>query len=145
MRCMSSCCPLRPQAEMDALMSGGKKLEDLLPECEINPDDMDGVTADVEMADADEDALEAVTLTKDDILMPPSARDFMVSLWPYAYGCDYYKHVVQALFGQTSPNEFAYVSTTAHPSAILAAHDMKIAAHLLLDRGTRCTLISTGS
>jgi hypothetical protein len=135
MRCMSSCCPLRPQVEMDALMSGGKKLEELLPECEINPDDMDGVTADVEMADADEDALEAVTAPKeDDITVPPFARGFMVDLWPYAFGCDYCKHVVQALFGQTNPNEFVYVSTTAHPSAILAAHDMKIATHVLLDR-----------
>ena len=135
MRCMSSCCPLRPQAEMDALLSGGKRPDELLPECEMNPDDMDECTAVAEMADEDEDALEAVTAPKeDDITVPPFARGFMVDLWPYAYGCDYYKHVVQALFGQTSPNEFVYVSTTAHPSAILAAHDMKIATHVLVDR-----------
>ena len=59
----------------------------------------------------------------------------MVDLWPFAYGREYYKHIMTGLFGSSSlPNHCIYLSVTAHPGAVLACHDAKMEAHVVLDR-----------
>lgn len=132
MRCMRRDCPLRPAEELDALVAAGLGSEEMNPDVEMNLDDMEGGAADIDMADADGDNAE----DDDDEIDVPSGRGtgFIVDLWPFAYGKEFYKHLLAAVHPQAQPTNMVYVSTTAHPSALLAAHDRKVQCSTVLDR-----------
>ena len=128
-RCMSASCPFRPRAEMDALASDGN-LDLLNPDCEMNPDDMEWMAEDADGI-AEEDVGD-----DDDITMPSSDRKFRVDVWPFAYCKDFYKHIISGLCNGTvlTPNHVVVFTVTAHPSAVLACHDVKAEVHCVLDR-----------
>jgi hypothetical protein len=131
LRCLDPACKMRPAAELDAVLSVAGE-SDVLPDCEMNPDDMEGGAGDVDMLEETSDALAA----DDDIVKPPPGMPGMiVDLWPFAFSREYYKHICQSLHEQGGlPNHVVYASTSAHPAPMLAAHDAKINAHLILDR-----------
>jgi hypothetical protein len=131
LRCLNPHCPLRPAAELDALLMVAGDGE-VMPDCEMNMDDMEGGAGDADMLEEASDALDA----DDDIVKPPQGmRGMIVDLWPFAFSREFYKHICQSLHEQSGlPNHVVYVSTSAHPAPMLAAHDAKITAHLVLDR-----------
>jgi len=128
-------CPLRPAVEMQELMdNSGGSLDMLRPQCEMNPDDMEIGGVSTEEADAGED-LAQDDADDEDELSPVAPRNFVVDLWPFAFGRDYYKYLLQGVFGASAmPAHFVYMTATAHPGAVLAAHDGKMHAHVILDR-----------
>ncbi len=139
LRCMDADCPLRPRAELDQLTKD-KPLTELAPECELNDSDQEGGAEDVGMgekddeaeADQDEDAPMAVVDTT--IVVPPKHR-LIVDLWPFAYGAEFYKFIIDALYGESGrPQVMIIVTTSAHPGPQLAAYDLKMTSHTVLER-----------
>ena len=57
-----------------------------------------------------------------------------MDLWPFAYGSEFYKHILEALYGQARPQTLIVATTSAHPGPQLAAHALKINVHIVVDR-----------
>ena len=145
LRCLCAACPLRPREDY-AAMSGEDMLQ-LLPDCEINPDDKEGGAEDaagMELEEGgdddmdgelDDDELVAPQATGEDAAQKSQSQRLIVDLWPFAYGREYHKHIHTALFGAHSlPQHLIHISPSAHPGAAMAAHDGKMQAHMVLDR-----------
>ena len=125
MRCLARECPLRSQIERDDL----PEVDD--PACELHGDDLEGGDAEdvVEGGDAEENDKDEAD---DEIVMPSGKHACIVDLWPFAQSRAFYKHIITALFGQSLPKHLILLTRTAHPAALLAAHDSQIAAHVVL-------------
>ena len=130
LRCMNGDCPLRPKEELDQL-TAETPMSDLPPDCEMSKSDLEGDAADVDMGEAD--AGEEDALAADSFLQVPTRR-FVVDLWPFAYGSEFYKHIIEALYGQARPQTLIVATTSAHPGPQLAAHALKINVHIVVDR-----------
>ena len=130
LRCLDGDCPLRPKEELDQL-TAETPMNELSADCEMNASDLEGGAADDEMgvADAGEDDV----LAADSAIQAPTKR-FLVDLWPFAYGSEFYKHIVESLYGQARPQIVIVATTSAHPGPQLAAHDLKMSCHTVLDR-----------
>ena len=101
------------------------------PSAEIQADDKveTGVedmqeSGDAHMADAD----------AEDDLLAPEKRDCVSDLWPFAFGKDYYKAMVQALLPGTSIHNWIVMTTSAHPSVALAGHELGAKVAVYHDR-----------
>ena len=57
-----------------------------------------------------------------------------MKLWPFAYGSEFYKHVIEGLYGAARPNAVIVATRSAHPGIQLAVHDLKLSCHTVLDR-----------
>ena len=76
LRCMDQDCRLRPHDELDVLLSSSGGLESLLPDCEMDRDDMEGGAADVDALEAKDDDQD-----QDDEPMPPPLPSPRGSSW----------------------------------------------------------------
>ena len=100
---------------------------DLPSNMEINPDDLEvmGVDAGVEEEGgaADEPTLGGL-----------GRRDCVVDLWPFAFGKDYYKALIEGLAPNETISHLVILTTSAHPAPALAGHENSMNVHILLDR-----------
>ena len=100
---------------------------------EMDVDDVEHLGVDACMADGDDaDGLELEPSTT----TPAGGRrrDHIVCLWPFAFSKEYYKGIFQSLCGGERLSHIVVLSTSAHPACALAAHDLLVPAHILLDR-----------
>jgi hypothetical protein len=130
LRCVDADCLMRPQEELKPL-TAERTFDELPRECEIPASDKEGDAADVEMGESQDDATAAEGVQ--DILRAPM-KCFVVDLWPCAYGSEFYKHLVTASYGQVLPHSVFIATTSARPGPNLAAFDVKIGGHAILDR-----------
>lgn len=93
---------------------------------EIDPDD-------VEVMGIDEGMGEEAGHEEDLCGLEPQNRDFIVMLWPFAFSRAYYKHMFTSLCGHEGLSHLVVLTTSAHPAPALAAHDLKLTTHILLD------------
>ena len=138
LRCTDKMCPLRPADELQRLMAlaGQDDTTDLRADCEMNADDTEGVI-DAGGGDVMEEPEEGDDREEEgeQLIAPPSKKMMVVDLWPFAFPRQYYKHIYQALNGdQGMPNHIVIITTSAHPSSVLAALDLKVPSHLVQDR-----------
>ena len=138
LRCMSAECPLRPKEELDTLLQlvGGQmdKLVEAGAQCELCADDLQGGAGDEDAAE-DEVGDRALEAEPEPIQMP--GRRMPMDLWPFAFGKEYYKCLITSLSGSGAPGHVVLVSTSAHPAALLAMHDLGVKGHVLRDRVKR--------
>ena len=132
LRCLDSQCPLRTQQENAALKQFGE------PSAVPNNSEIDADDREVENVD-DQMQEETGTSTENDTaleeLVPPgSRRDCIVDLWPFAFGKEYYKALLDGIAPNDSVDHLVVLSTSAHPSVLLAGHDRRMNVHVLLDR-----------
>jgi hypothetical protein len=130
LHCLNRDCTLRPTEELNQL-TAETPLCNLFATCEMNNSDMDGDAADHDMGE--EDAGEEGGLASDSILEVPTKR-FAVKLWPFAYGSEFYKNVIEVLHGAARPDAVIVATLSAHPGIQLAVHDLKLSCHTVLDR-----------
>ena len=99
---------------------------------EMEVDDKDHLGVDEGMADGDDnDGLEP----EPSIAMPAGGkRDLIVGLWPFAFSKEYYKAIIAGFCGGERLSHIVVLSTSAHPACALAAHDLRLTAHIHLDR-----------
>jgi hypothetical protein len=97
---------------------------------EMDMDDVEHLGVDACMDDADGPEPEPTNT------MPAggSKRDHIVCLWPFAFGKEFYKSLVQGVCGGERLSHIVVLTTSAHPACLLAAHDLLVPAHVHLDR-----------
>lgn len=98
----------------------------------MHADDKEELGVDAGMADGEPvDGLEPEAN-----LAPPlgGKRDMIMSLWPFAFSTEYYKAIIQGVCGGERLSHLIVLSTSAYPAHALVAHDLRITAHILLDR-----------
>lgn len=95
-------------------------------------DDLEALGVDEGMADGDdEDGLEPEA----NLVTPPGGkRDLIIGLWPFAFSKEYYKAIVEGLCGGERLSHIVVLTTSAYPAHALMAHDLRLTAHVLLDR-----------
>jgi hypothetical protein len=96
---------------------------------EIDPDDTEHVGVDAGMGDGDDDGQE-----QEPTIAKPGKRDLIVNLWPFAFSKEYYKAIVEGFCGGERLSHIVVLSTSGHPAYALAAHDLRLTAHVHLDR-----------
>ena len=122
-RCIDAACPLRTQEEVDALAAkhdGDLQLCDASDE--LNPDDQQASAGDDEVGLEEDGAGEQFEL----LVEPPRGSRMLMDLWPFAFTREYYKCICTSLYKESGlPTHWMVITTTAHPGALLAAHDLK--------------------
>ena len=53
----------------------------------------------------------------------------IVELWPWAHPKEFYKRIFTGLLQNEAMRHFVYMTTSAHPSALLAANDLQMDCH----------------
>jgi len=124
LRCMDRLCPLRPVGEA---LEKDKEVDSAV---EMNQDDLEVIGVD----DCVEEEVVEVSEVEEALLAPPSRRDCIVDLWPFAFGRDFYKQLFDAVAPQESISHCVVLSTSAHPAPWLAAFDAGMNVHVVLDR-----------
>lgn len=127
LRCLERCCPLRPEAERNVLAEG----EDISVHAEMDVDDVEHLGVDEGMGDGEDDDQEPT------IALPGGKRDLTVALWPFAFSKEYYKSIIEGVCVGERISHIVVLSTSAHPAYALAANDMRLTAHVHLDRVSR--------
>ena len=135
LRCLDSQCPFRPQDEKTALMPLDGNLAQIPANSEIPAEDREHENVDAHMQDdssaPDKDPMADVLAQ----LLPPSGRrDCIVDLWPFAFGKEFYKALIDGVAANESLDHMVVMTTSAHPSLPLAGHDRHMNVHVLLDR-----------
>ena len=135
LRCLDSQCPFRPQQEKTALLPQDGNLAAIPTNAEIHADDREHEHVDSHMQDdsssPDKDPIADVLAQ----LLPPSGRrDCIVDLWPFAFGKEFYKALLDGVAPSESLDHLVVLTTSAHPSLPLAGHDRHTNVHVLLDR-----------
>lgn len=103
--------------------------EDRGPRTELDPDHAEVQLEDVVQEDADD----AASCAKVIGVAGVGSRSCVRDLWPFALPKDYYKAILAAIVAAEASSHFVYVSSTAHPAALLAAKDMNMQIHYVLD------------
>ena len=125
LRCVSSACKLRSapatEDEMKAISQD--------PSAEIAADDK------VETGVEDmQDAEQGGVATDEDLTPPDMKRDCVSDLWPFAFGKDFYKAMVQELLPGLAIHHWIVLTTSAHPSVAVAGHEMGAKVYVFHDR-----------
>ena len=123
-RCLDPNCGLRSTAERQQLEIDG---EGKGPKQELDTDHVETKFDDVMMDE--EEAPPAAVVTVSGVGPRSCVRD----LWPFAMPQDHYKAVLSAIVGAEASSHFVYLTSTAHPAALLAARDMNFQVHYVLD------------
>ena len=118
LRCLCRDCPLRPPHEFKELSLGQVHAEAELDEDHLDARDSDNGEEEVSGSDEEPEAL-----------APPGKRDMIVELWPWAHPKEFYKKIFGELLQNEAMNHFVYMTTSAHPSALLAASDLLMDCH----------------
>jgi hypothetical protein len=118
LRCLSRQCAHRSTAELASVVgdTGPASVQQ-----EIHPDDRE---VDDEGVFEEDESDAAATNGK---------RDFVVDLWPFSRPESFYKQLLM-LLGATKSQVLVAASSTAHPNLLIAARDLKLQVHLLVDR-----------
>ena len=118
LRCMSRECPHRSASEVASLQAVPEPPDAAQ---EIHPDDCE--VGDDGMFEEDDAEMSG----------PISKRDFLVDLWPFSRPESFYKQLLTML-GAAQSQVLVVASSTAHPSVVIAARDLKLQVHLLSNR-----------
>lgn len=126
LRCLDVNCGLRSTAERQELEVGADKG----PKSELAPEHAEEVLEDVMREDEEDSSAAKVAVV---VVGGTGPRSCVRDLWPYAMPKDYYKAILSAIVGSEASSHFVYLSSTAHPAALLAAKDMNLQVHYVLD------------
>ena len=125
LRCLDRSCTLRPSAEAVVLDS----LVDGVPmDAEIAADDREGDLGDAFMFE--EEGEEAGNMEE----AMNSKRDCIVDLWPFAFGMDFYKSLLEGMLGDIVAQHLVVLTTSAHPSPQLAGYYRGMTVYSVYDR-----------
>ena len=128
MRCLDRFCSLRTVEEKQSLEVAEGKEKKPEPGCEIDAEHNEVQADDVAEEDEDDGPPEEV------IVSPVCDRSCIRDLWPFAYGKEYYKAMIMGIIGSEAIAHFIYISATAHPAALLAAHELGMGVHVVLSK-----------
>ena len=123
LRCMSRECSLRPAGQVPD--AGAENT------AELDQDDLEYVGVDDCVEEGGEDAADD---TADVLVPPPERRNCVTDLWPFAFGRDFYKELIDAVAPQESIAHLVVLTTSAHPGSWLAGFDGGMNVHVYLDR-----------
>lgn len=98
-------------------------------DAEIEAEDREGDPGDTFMFEEEGDDAGG---TADDLMM--SKRDCIVDLWPFAFGMDFYKSILEGISGDTVAQHLVVLTTSAHPSPQLAGYHRGMVVHSVYDR-----------
>ena len=125
LRCLERSCTLRPSAEavvLDGLVDG------VPMDAEIAADDRQDDLGDMVMFE--EEGEEAGNMEE----AMNSKRDCIVDLWPFAFGMDFYKSLLEGMLGDIVAQHFVVLTTSAHPSPQLAGYYRGMTVYSVYDR-----------
>ena len=128
MRCLDRFCALRTVEEKQTLEVAEGTAKKPAPDCEIDAEHAEVQADDVAEEDEDDGPPEEV------IVSPVCDRSCIRDLWPFAYGKDYYHGLISGIIGSEAIAHFIYISATAHPAALLAAHELGMGVHVVLSK-----------
>jgi len=130
LRCMCKECPLRPVEELRQMDSNPDAWADVT--AEIDEDLKDCIEQ--EQVEDKEDPL-GETLAEETALVPPGAkRDCVMDVWVFARPREFYKMAFDGVLRTEALTHFVYLTTTAHPAALLAASDINAQCHVLFKK-----------
>jgi hypothetical protein len=118
-------CGLRSTAERQELELGG---DDKGPKSELAPDHVETKFDDVLQETEEAPSAKVVV-----VVGGTGPRTCVRDLFPYAMPQDHYKAILSAIVGSEASSHFVYLSSTAHPAALLAARDLNFQIHYVLD------------
>ena len=124
LRCLDANCPLRSTVERQELEVGG---DDKGPTSELAPDHVETKFDDVMQEEAE------APLAKVVVVGGVGPRTCVRDLWAFGMPQDHYKAILSSIVGSEASSHFVYLSSTAHPAALLAARDMNFQVHYVLD------------
>ena len=123
LRCLDVNCGLRSAAERQELEVGG----DNGTKSELASDHIEEAFDDVMQEEGEDPSAAKV------VAGGAGPRSCVRDLWAFAMPKDYYKAILSAIVVSEASSHFVYLSSTAHPAALLAAKDMNFQVHYVLD------------
>ena len=124
-RCLDVNCGLRSTAERQELELGK---DDKGPTSELAPDHIETKFDDVLQENEEAPSAKVVVVGGG-----TGPRTCVRDLFPFAMPQDHYKAIFSAIVGSEASSHFVYLSSTAHPAALLAARDLNFQIHYVLD------------
>ena len=126
LRCMDRGCSFRSVDEKAKLCPADQTPD---PCCEFEPDDLE--MEDEQPFEEDSEGLEAASAFESSI--PGEKRGYLVDLWTFARPESWYTGLLSFL-GASASQMFFLITTSGHPSAIVAGREMGLSVMALIDR-----------